>query len=184
MVVSSDNFLLENIPLFVLNTKYNGTLFFMSVTNSSCHQELVALLQKNNMPYSTNKVVARYSWVIRIRTAKSVIGKYLDHIISGHCCQSNNFYILLKVKKCLLYTDDKDDVFSRDPFVVLMDVPCIGGKTFLKLAFPLIRQTTKALKKLLRLVLDKWRNIFRWLKWCRDFRNRDSCYSYISKRCG
>ena len=47
--------------LFVLNTKYNGTLFFMSVTNSSCHQELAALLQKNNMPYSTNKVVARYS---------------------------------------------------------------------------------------------------------------------------
>ena len=30
-----------------------------------------------------------------------------------------------------MYTDDKDDVFSRDPFVVLMEVPCIGGKTFL-----------------------------------------------------
>ena len=58
--------------LFVLSIKYNWTLFFMTVTNSSCHQELAALLQKNNMPYSTSKVVARYSW-IRICTAKSVI---------------------------------------------------------------------------------------------------------------
>ena len=48
------------LKLFVLNVQYNSTLFLMSVTNSSCHQELVALLQKNNMPYSTNKVVARY----------------------------------------------------------------------------------------------------------------------------
>ena len=27
-----------------------------------------------------------------------------------------------------MYTDDKDDVFSRDPFIVVMEVPCIGGR--------------------------------------------------------
>ena len=83
----------------------------------------------------------------------------LDHIISGHCCQSNNFYILLKVKKCLLYTDDKDDVFSRDPFVVLMEVPCIGGKTFLQLAFPWIPHNYKNNHLALYLISDM--NIFR-----------------------
>ena len=48
------------IILFVSNINYNWRLFFTSVTNLSCPQELAALLQKNNMPYSTNKVVARY----------------------------------------------------------------------------------------------------------------------------
>ena len=147
--------------LFVLSIKCNWTLFFMSVTNSSCHQELAALLQKNNMPYSTSKVVARYSW-IRICTAKSVI-KCIN-IISGHCCQSKNFHILLKVKKCLLYTDDKDDVFSRDPFVVLMEVPCIGGKTFLQLFFPWIPQDYKNYKNNYSdLYLISYMNISRWL---------------------
>jgi len=31
-----------------------------------------------------------------------------------------------KVKRCLLYTDDEADVFSRDPYVVLLEVPSIG----------------------------------------------------------
>ena len=52
-----------------------------------------------------------------------------------------------------MYTDDKGDVFSRDPFVVLMEVPCIGGKTFLQLAFPLILEVYSVLKNYLDLYL-------------------------------
>ena len=49
-----------------------------------------------------------------------------------HICAYMHAYsqrhLLLQVKKCLLYADDQDDFFSRDPFIVVMETTCIGGQ--------------------------------------------------------